>query len=305
MSENLDAGPQGVGVQQDHTYTLEARNKVQAVAFDMRGREGGAQFEGPHSTANIRAASGGSSKSYVAQTLAPNPETVYGVNHASTQKTDADQALRALREAVGAEAFAQWGLGILDTLQSSKILRPEVHGQSVRCASDDRNKLDDDALSCEENRPQGAVLALWQVGCVGCPPRGWQPPEQHAIELVAHLSQLPQQRTQAERFMLDLWRASEGIGLLREALSALQKAWRPNVDQAESAHSTWAVRRLTPLECERLMGLPEGHTAIARRGKPAADGPRYKAIGNSMAVNVMRWIGTRIQWADEAAGGVE
>ena len=54
------------------------------------------------------------------------------------------------------------------------------------------------------------------------------------------------------------------------------------------------VRRLTPVECERLQGFPDGHTEVTYRGKPAADGPRYKAIGNSMAVPVMRWIGGRI-----------
>jgi DNA (cytosine-5)-methyltransferase 1 len=52
----------------------------------------------------------------------------------------------------------------------------------------------------------------------------------------------------------------------------------------------WAVRRLTPTECERLMGVPDGFTAVTYRGKPAADGPRYKALGNSQAVNCMRWI---------------
>ncbi|MGL5775627.1 MAG: DNA cytosine methyltransferase [Aeromonas veronii] len=56
-----------------------------------------------------------------------------------------------------------------------------------------------------------------------------------------------------------------------------------------------AVRRLTPVECERLQGFPDGHTDVPYRGKPAADGPRYKAIGNSMAVPCMRWIGERIQ----------
>ncbi|HZP77503.1 MAG TPA: DNA cytosine methyltransferase [Pseudolabrys sp.] len=57
----------------------------------------------------------------------------------------------------------------------------------------------------------------------------------------------------------------------------------------------WAVRRLTPLECERLQGFPDGYTAVPFRGKPAADGPRYKALGNSMAVNCMRWLGWRIE----------
>lgn len=55
-----------------------------------------------------------------------------------------------------------------------------------------------------------------------------------------------------------------------------------------------AVRRLTPKECERLQGFPDDYTAIDYRGKPAADGPRYKALGNSMAVPVMRWIGSRL-----------
>lgn len=62
--------------------------------------------------------------------------------------------------------------------------------------------------------------------------------------------------------------------------------------------STQCVRRLTPLECERLQGFPDNHTLIPYRNKPAEkcpDTPRYKAIGNSMAVPVVRWIGQRIQ----------
>ena len=55
-----------------------------------------------------------------------------------------------------------------------------------------------------------------------------------------------------------------------------------------------AVRRLTPVECERLQGFPDNYTNIPN----AADGPRYKALGNSMAVPVMAWIGKRIQEVD-------
>jgi len=55
------------------------------------------------------------------------------------------------------------------------------------------------------------------------------------------------------------------------------------------------VRRLTPVECERLQGFPDGYTNIPWRNKTESpDGPRYKAMGNSMAVPVMRWIGERI-----------
>jgi DNA (cytosine-5)-methyltransferase 1 len=64
-----------------------------------------------------------------------------------------------------------------------------------------------------------------------------------------------------------------------------------------------AVRRLTPRECERLQGFPDDWTAITHRNKPAADGPRYKALGNSMAVPVLRWIGERIMWVSDQVGG--
>lgn len=57
------------------------------------------------------------------------------------------------------------------------------------------------------------------------------------------------------------------------------------------------VRRLTPVECERLQGFPDNYTLIHVRGRPCSDGPRYKALGNSMAVPVMAWIGSRINEA--------
>jgi DNA (cytosine-5)-methyltransferase 1 len=60
------------------------------------------------------------------------------------------------------------------------------------------------------------------------------------------------------------------------------------------AQQGMAVRRLTPRECERLQGFPDDYTLVEYRGKLAADGPRYRALGNSMAVPVMRWIGQRI-----------
>lgn len=55
-----------------------------------------------------------------------------------------------------------------------------------------------------------------------------------------------------------------------------------------------AVRRLTPVECARLQGFSDDYLDIEYRGKPAKDGPKYKALGNSMATPVMRWIGERI-----------
>jgi DNA (cytosine-5)-methyltransferase 1 len=59
----------------------------------------------------------------------------------------------------------------------------------------------------------------------------------------------------------------------------------------------WRIRRLMPLEYERLQGIPDQYTLIPWRGRPAADAPRYRVVGNSMAVPCMAWIGRRLQEA--------
>lgn len=82
--------------------------------------------------------------------------------------------------------------------------------------------------------------------------------------------------------------SAEGVAYTLEARAEVQAAMTPSMQ----------VRRLTPRECERLQGFPDDYTLIPVRGKPAADGPRYKALGNSMAVPVMAWIGRRIAEVD-------
>ena len=87
-------------------------------------------------------------------------------------------------------------------------------------------------------------------------------------------------------------RAGIGIGNSQDPMYTLQSGKQHGVGVASR------VRRLTPVECERLQGFPDGYTAIPWRGKPAdqcPDGPRYKALGNSMAVPCMAWIGKRIK----------
>ena len=78
------------------------------------------------------------------------------------------------------------------------------------------------------------------------------------------------------------------------------KGWNEEVSYTldatglQGVAKSMAVRRLTPTECERLQGFPDGYTDIMPNGKQTPDGSRYKALGNSMAVPVMRWIGERI-----------
>lgn len=87
---------------------------------------------------------------------------------------------------------------------------------------------------------------------------------------------------------------SVGVGNADDPSYTLSKAHGHAV-----AIPTQCVRRLTPRECERLQGFPDDYTLVPYRGKPASDGPRYKALGNSMAVNCMFYIGQRIQMVDK------
>jgi DNA (cytosine-5)-methyltransferase 1 len=96
-------------------------------------------------------------------------------------------------------------------------------------------------------------------------------------------------------------------GVMQESVVAapLAASYAKQIDSSDTSNgpnllrSTMGVRRLTPRECERLQGYPDDYTLVSYRGKPASDGPRYKALGNSMAVPVMHWIGTRIAFVDK------
>ena len=85
--------------------------------------------------------------------------------------------------------------------------------------------------------------------------------------------------------------------IIKKSTGELSKtiASRADQDTASLILNNNFLRRLTPIECERLQGFPDDYTNIIYRGKKAQDCHRYAAIGNSMAVPVMTWIGKRIQ----------
>jgi DNA (cytosine-5)-methyltransferase 1 len=221
-----------------------------------------------------------------------------GDNHASAQETNARNLLSRVQKEIGEKAFAEWGLGILDSLQTTKILQSALHELELRPAAFTRSWVVYCALSREENRASGAMQSLREAIGDRCPSQGWQLLEQLAGQLGAYLSKLSQPGPQPQRFLCDLRESDEGSGLLRKALSKIQEVGRPNDGEGKPTHAGMQVRRLTPLCCEFLQGFPRGYTDIRPNGKDTPDGPRYKALGNSMAVPVMRWIGERIAMVD-------
>lgn len=218
--------------------------------------------------------------------------------HANAPEADTVQMLRALRDAVDEETLSEWSLGILASFWPQEILRQDVHGRAFRCSTKPKRGLVNIALSRAETGGIWSVLDVWQAGGNGCPPQGWKLSQQLARQLGAYLSQLPYSPSPSERFLLAMWSASEGARLLRQALSEIQEIRRSSCGKGQPAHRSAAVRRLVVEECEALQGFPRSYTLIPYRGKPAADGPRYKALGNSMAVPVVRWILRRIEAVD-------
>jgi len=89
--------------------------------------------------------------------------------------------------------------------------------------------------------------------------------------------------------------AVDGYNQTLSSTSQTIRADKSDGDHVGMVMQSMAVRRLTPVECERLQGFPDNYTDIKSKNKPTPDGPRYKALGNSMAVPVMAWIGKRIQ----------
>lgn len=97
-------------------------------------------------------------------------------------------------------------------------------------------------------------------------------------------------------------RLLDGDGQIVGALAA-----EPGMKQTTYISTGWAVRRLLPIECCRLQGFPDDYLSqVTWRGQcPPADGPMYKALGNSWAVNVFRWVGRRIEMVEQIAAEIE
>ena len=267
---------------EDHALTLTKQSptgggQVQCVAFafDLRGREGGAMPEGPHDTANIRAADGGSSRSYIAEqhpiaiqerAVCENPNA--GPDGAGFRTDGAAYTLEA-RTVSQAVAFDCRAGG--ETALAAGEVPGALHGSCGRSAV---------AFSCKDYGADAADEVSPTMRAMG---HG----DSHA-NAGGQLAVVFQERT----------RGDDGRGYERPPASSLEVCGTLETVKRHNIALPWAVRRLITRECERLQGFPDDFLLIPFRHGLAADGPRYKALGNAMAVNVMEWIGWRIALVD-------
>ena len=230
-------------------------------------------------------------------------ENIEEIKNGNEEKRYSNKVLRDLREAITEKTFEEWGLGVIIAFQQKEVLQ-----SGLLLQKNDRNKiqpkLDDSALPCQKDNSSWILRDLRKDGCDRCSSSGWELAEQLGREFDAYLQELSYQGTSSKKILRDMWEASEGLGILREALSKIQEIWEPISLQDQPVLRCFVgqtvVRRLTPIEAERLQGFPDNYTNIPWANKPTApDSRRYKALGNSMAVPVMRWIGKQMMEARE------
>ena len=214
--------------------------------------------------------------------------------NADAYEADASSVLSTLFKAVGPEAYAKWGFGILAALQSAEVLRAWVHGASLRSATEEtRPRLDDSTLPRSEDSAASRLLRqMWEHGPNGCSSQGRGLAKQLAGKSGEALSVLSHQGASGDDLLRVVRETAESVRLLLEALPEVRQMGR-----SEDGDAQWgdmSVRRLMPIEAERLQGFPDNYTLVPVGKGTAADGPRYKQLGNSWAVPCVTRIGKRL-----------
>jgi site-specific DNA-cytosine methylase len=206
--------------------------------------------------------------------------------------TEGVKALLVLRKNYGTQKVCEWCTAIMERIQQAKVLQQRVYEKSISAKTTQRDKLDDSSLPCPEYIAEWLLRDMWEQQECRCSSQGWESSEQFARELNESVQELSRKNTPSKKEMCGMWKTSKRTRILRETFAEIQKIWESvNV---KSWREIKTVRRLTPLEAERLMGLPDYWTDVEINGKPAPDSKRYKAIGNGMAVPCSDFILKRI-----------
>lgn len=176
------------------------------------------------------------------------------IANASASEADARAILQNLRDEVGAEAFAEWRLGVLGSLQSTAVLRSGVHGADLLCGEDaSANEQGSGALSGSASEGARSMRAVLEAGCVRCPPSGREPAEQRSEQLGEALSKLSSWPAQTEALVSALRETSGGAVSLRQALPAVEEVGRPDDGGGKDQ------RRVEIWELGVLQGFPADH----------------------------------------------
>lgn len=212
------------------------------------------------------------------------------------------EILRILRAEIGEKDFSEWSIRGLWCVLQEEILRQNVHAKGIYENWTHRPELFKFAYNSKDNQysihSEKAMRNMWEEWTVRCTPQRRGLSEQQCRKFDDFMSKLPYEETQRKRFVCCLWKTSEGIGVLREALSEIQKAWE-STNCTEMQRCTYRIRKLTPLSCWRLMDFTDEDFYKAESVN--SNSQLYKQAGNSIVKNVLvAIIGQMIQGKEDA-----
>lgn len=214
-------------------------------------------------------------------------------NGVNEKKCKADEEiLSILREAVGTEAFCKWAIGGLWCILSEAILWQNMYAKSIfkgwqkqtnfwQCSYHSKKY---EQLVNQEERVRDMWCNWQEVRYTSYRP---QLPKQYQNQFDVFVQKLPHEITSQKEFVHSLWQTSEGIGLLRQALSEIQEIWQPNAGW-QIKWPDYRIRKLTAKSCWRLMGFADED--FEKASKVNSNTQLYKQAGNSIVVNVLEGI---------------
>lgn len=212
-----------------------------------------------------------------------------GDNDAENQRNT--EILPILRKEIGEKTFQEWAIGGLWCILSEAVLWERVYAPSVYKNWIEQPKLVKFAYFGKNNKPtvstQESVRNMWIGWQDRCSSYRRELPEQLSREFTSFVQELPHEVASWQKFVQDLRKASEGLGVLRQALSEIQEIWQPDA-RWEVQRSSMRIRKLTPLSCWRLMGFDD--TDFRKAEKVNSNTQLYKQAGNSIVVNVLEAI---------------
>lgn len=215
-------------------------------------------------------------------------ETVRMDEGRENEERDTVKALQILRKEIGEENFFKWSVGGLRCILQEAILRQNVYAKRIYEDWKNRSELFQCTYNSKRNKSVDAteedLRNMWEEWSIRCSSYGRGLSEQRAKQLDDFVQKLPHETTSQKRFVYCVWKASEGIQLLRETLSEVQKIWESD-DNEQGTRTHYRIRKLTPKSCWRLMDFSDEdfHKAESVNSNTQL----YKQAGNSIVKNVL------------------
>ena len=218
-----------------------------------------------------------------------------GCNDGNAKERNTFEILCLLRKEIGEKAFAEWGIAIVAPFQQAEVLRQGVHEKSFSENREEQSDIQQRPYNSEIDKQvdykRNCLPKMWDNAEFRCSPCGRGLYQQFREQFDCALQKLSHENPSPQEFMYSLWQASEGIRVLREALSEIQEI-RGRIDMQRK--KSVRIRRLTPREVWRLQGFPDEYFDKAKAAG-ISDSQLYKMAGNAVTVNVARAIGLKLK----------